>query len=450
MSKSVRKKHVDDSLAGKLWSHLIKHHPFPDKDHKIEKSYVLKKILRIEYDSSAKKRLGNLSSTLYDDILKHYFRERYEQDEVYRNELELSVLRRFKLDELYYQKSNAVRNKLLKNPDSARKYQQLTNLESNLYYYSAMEKMIDRVPGLHAYNANLENYYRIAKLRFQCEIENRNNIIQSNTTGNDENNDPAGTSSAGHLLEEMYLGVLELNRSYDSEQYDALKERFLQEWKVFSEDDSLIFLSYLINFSTKRFKKGSNEDLREAFELYKFGVESALLIESNIITPDNFRNAVFSACGVKEFDWAEGFTTNYGRFLPASIQEGIINLAKARIAFGRKDFMSATELTVQDAQVGFTNKLLAKFILTKAYYELGTTKIAQLHSHVKSFESFLNRDGLHHENTKVACKNFLRIVKLLIREKNKPTKEQIDSKLAAYSLIVGKEWLKEKIAALPE
>lgn len=468
LSRALRKGHANNSIPAILLNYFVGLYPFDQSEEEREairlkkqvdplgKDFVIREVLHSDVKASTRVRVSKELYKLYEEAIKYFLDIHLQEKKILKAELELEVLRKLKMDELFYAQAGDLRKELLKLPDCADKYIRLAHLENSVYHYCPTEKITDDLTELTQYNRYLEAYYRIGKWKYLGEVTNRKNILnkdlfteQAFTTVTDQSD---FSSPKGYgLLKELYQGIYQLSLRVNPDSYHVMKKLLWEHYPDFIEEDRLILLSHLINYASKNINRGIENSTVEIYELYRFGAEHRILLESNFIVVDNFRNAVSVACAMKDFTWAKQFIEEYEIHLPESTRKSVKALAVARIDFGEENYLKVLDLEHPDyEQKGAGNKLIARLLLVQSYYELGVDYKPTLISKIKSFESFSNRKNMYHEDSITSIINFLRLLKVIIRENNRPSKNVIFEQMDSYALIANRPWIANKIAALPE
>lgn len=434
----------------KLFKHLIKFYP-KFENEKLSKEYVITKVLELK--GSPVKRVSNEAHKIFEWLLDFLIAEKLKSDTLEREKYIIEILKEKKLDGLFYKKSGQVTKKLKDSAVNIWDYLDLTKLNHEQYYYSPTEKIVQEEETLTEAYANLKIFFAIASLKYECELLNRTNILQKEEVKLSINRSFIGKTFFQYRAKPKLLLVfeklLEFIKDPDAARFQELKNILFEEQDAISSEDQLILLSYLINYASFSAKKGNENGLLDAFELYKFGIENAILIESGFISIDNFRNTIFLACELSKFNWADQFIKSNQKYLPIRYRENICALSYARIAFGRKYFDRALNLL---NDIEFKNNsyiLLTKFIQVRCYYELRSIFPEVLYNFIISFDVFLARNKMLNSNTISAYRSFLRILRLLLRSGHILEAGDMLQELEQQEFLVGRSWLIEKIQSYP-
>ena len=446
--KHIRLSFGPDNIPLRILVYLKNYHPHFDPVV-VKKEVILKKVLQLEWSSKKAKRLSNEAHKLYGELLDFLISEKLKTDKVLRDQLIVDLLRERKLDDLFYKKAMATKKMIAKSAPSIWTMLQLFVLNHKEYYYAPMHKITLDIAPLHDAHFFLETFYELAKLKYLSEDNNRTNILacQGTMTNQNLSSDMVSKSTSDlHFLKELYTKILELNTTKADAVYDQLKDILFKNHIRITKEDQLIVLTYLINRANSDFREGNRNGILSAFELFRFGIEHQIFIESGFISAGNFRNIVFTACEVEALDWVEQFVETHQKYLVEEDKRDIVAIAKARIAFGQQDFQGSigylSKVDLKDASY----KLLVKFLQVRCYYELNNKELCT--DATKSFEQFLRREKTLGPRTLQSYQNFLAILRLLLPRKRNMSPSIILEKLVEKEWIAGKSWLQSKIAEL--
>jgi len=153
-----------------------------------------------------------------------------------------------------------------------------------------------------------------------------------------------------------------------------------------------------INYCIKKMNTGNTPFIREAFELFRMGIENKFLIENNIISKSTFLNVAINGMLLKEFDWVENFIHEYQKYLENHHRESIVVYGLASLYYEKGEYDKSMQHLIQNEINDLTLNLNSKSILLKMYYE--EEEFDALESLLGSFATFLQRKkvmGYHKE-----------------------------------------------------
>ncbi|MDX1666547.1 MAG: hypothetical protein R3350_04935, partial [Saprospiraceae bacterium] len=235
-----------------------------------------------------------------------------EADEI---QFELYTLREFvvrKLEKHYNFQRRKLKRVLEDSPQESERdyyYQyQFSRIASEHFISSKTVRRYDE--NLQLASDRLDDYYFLNKLRFSCEMLNRRSILSA------EYETPFVEEVSNHLLRreerrpltDIYLQIFESLNHQGSEftvqQLLATIQR--QSEKVAVENRREIYL-YAINICAQQIRKGKEELLPVALQLYKDGISDKSLFDGEYLSHWTYNNVVKLALRLRRFDWTESF-----------------------------------------------------------------------------------------------------------------------------------------------
>merc|ERR1712127_963375 len=123
---------------------------------------------------------------------------------------------------------------------------------------------------------NLDKFYAISKLKYACELKNRNQVLQNKLPEIKLLKELVKESNVeDSVLHQCFFLAYQLFQKRDEKTYLDLKNIITKNIKNISSENQHIFLTYLINHHSCRIKNGlllSRSELFELLELYQFGI----------------------------------------------------------------------------------------------------------------------------------------------------------------------------------
>lgn len=124
-----------------------------------------------------------------------------------------------------------------------------------------------------------------------------------------------------------------------------------------------------INYCIGKMNAGEEFYIREAFELYKQGIDKKIIIEDGVMSRWTYRNVVSIALKLKEYKWTENFITECRIYLKEEYRDNFYNYSRARLFFDKRDYDKAREFLVNKDFNDILLNLSAKSLLLKIFYE---------------------------------------------------------------------------------
>jgi len=226
----------------------------------------------------------------------------------------------------------------------------------------------------------------------------------------------------------------------DNEKYFLqLRKKMLEYQNNFAESEMRDINLLAINFCIKKMNTGKEEYIKEALELYRFGLERKYLIENNEISTSTYRNVVLIGIKLKEYIWVEEFIKNYKPNLNYKIRNSISNYCLATLRYEQKKYKEAMRLLIDFSSKDYTLFLSAKFTLAKMYYELN--EINPLDSLLQSMNAYLNNKKKIGEKVKSFYKKIIKLLKKLLKLiPSKTAKNKFRAEVTELSVPSAREW----------
>lgn len=222
------------------------------------------------------------------------------------------------------------------------------------------------------------------------------------------------------------------------EHFHALKEGLRGSGGVFSKSERKDLFLLANNYCIRRINTSQKAYIREAFELYRQGMEGGVYLEEGILSKWTYNNVIILGLNLGEFDWTEDFIQTYKDILPPEVREDSYLFNWAKFHFEKGDYTTAMPLLLQSKFDDQLHNLGAKTMLAKMYYEL--EEWDALGNHLDSFQQYLHRHGelgYHKEN----YLNFIAFVRKLMAFPNKEFALALAREIQETRVLTEKAWL---------
>lgn len=395
---------------------------------------------------SSPKAISNKSSDLYRILIDYLVKKELDTDEhkFAKDTIILDILEKRSLDKLREQKWNAIKKAFDKNQivDSWSPIKEIQINELNYYKkagnkYDANNKILGN---------SLELLYQFElglKSKYACEILYRSQFLTSphneklyksilNATPNQNN---FFQNIFYKLFKALFTSNLELYR----ETFLLLKD---SNGKLSEKDKHIVFL-HLINFSAQQSRKNRQPYGSELLALFKFGLETQILLKDQQITRVRFHNIVDVACKTGDIDFGKNFIQDYHKYLPTDQIKDTVILAQAITSFSEKDFGGVQEKLSRINFKYIDEKFRAQSLILSSLYELhGNSSTTWDKCH--AFKAFLDRKNTNiGKNFLASYRTFINTVEKLMKEEMK--KIEIQRYIEAADNIVMRYWLLDKL-----
>ena len=140
-----------------------------------------------------------------------------------------------------------------------------------------------------------------------------------------------------------YLLYWSFKETDGSEFYFSARDMFLKNKNMFSLEYKNEVYQYLRNYCIDKTNRGEAGYYKEIFTLNNSIIQEGLFKDLNVVNSktNNFRNFIFAALRLNEFEWAENFINIYSKELPEEIREDEVNLNSGILKVYKKDFVDA-------------------------------------------------------------------------------------------------------------
>lgn len=246
-----------------------------------------------------------------------------------------------------------------------------------------------------------------------------------------------------------YQIYLTIHENENTQHYYKLKRLIETYIGSFPKDEAEDIYESALNYCISKVNSGVGEFYQEYLSLYKSMLKEEYLFEDGKLSPTRFRNIVFAATRVEEYNWAEEFIKNYSERLDENYRKNAVTFNLARLFYYRKEYSKVIEYLRNVDFDDIIYELNSKVMLITTYYD--TDEIEPLYSLLDSFNVFLNRKKrTMPEQRNKRFKLFISFVKKLINinpyEKNNIEKLQLEIQNAGN--FSNKQWLLERVEDL--
>lgn len=198
---------------------------------------------------------------------------------------------------------------------------------------------------------------------------------------------------------QVYYQIYQALNTGKVEHYDLLKILVLQSFEQFPIAEMRDILLLTINFCIRKLNAGEKPFLREAFNWYKQGFETKILLRNNEISRFTYNNVIIIAMKIEEFEWTKLFIENYKNYIAELYRHDTYYFNLALWYEYQKQYDEVLNLLQKVEFNDVLQTLHSKVILIRIYYELD--EIKALESLLDSIRIYLYRHkklGYHKEN----------------------------------------------------
>ncbi len=255
------------------------------------------------------------------------------------------------------------------------------------------------------------------------------------------------------LLEIYYCiyKAIQLNKDIQSEKYYfRLKEIFFAHLNEFTIGEKCYIFDAMATYCMMR-DSINDHFSRECFEVYKNMLkENAFKYNPNeYMSTTLYGNIIFWAYDLEEYDWLEKFISKYSDDLRPENKDDLVNLAKAHLYFGKKDFLNSLHSIDKVRNEFLLYKIQVRNLKFKLYFELNF--IEEAYKLIDSFRHFLKENTEINEIFKERAIDFIGIYVKLLNGKSDTSAIDFESLRARIDNMQGYElrpWMLSKLNEL--
>ncbi len=296
---------------------------------------------------------------------------------------------------------------------------------------------------------HLDTYYLSVKLRFCCEMVNRQKLVERNYETNfmQEILDylDARVMDLVPPIEIYYTILKGLLNEEDESYFIKLKELYLKYYQLFGEYEARELYLYIINYCVRKINAGKTNYYKELFDIYKFVLKNKILLENNVISPWSYANIVTVGVRNNQFEWTHDFIQEYKSKLDKKVRPNAYAYNLAYWHFNKGQFTKAQEMLTRVKFEGLIYNLSSRVLLMRIYFELDESE--PLFSLAESFRKFVKRNSILASKRRIPYLNFIKFTTKLARtpKSSKARLTRLKESVEEGIESVNKPWILEKI-----
>lgn len=335
-------------------------------------------------------------------------------------------------------------------------YMELRSLNHGLYYHPITNRQASGISGIKKAMDNLDLFYAQTKLLYSLELKAREYLFGETPAVILENKpilDRETFLAAESPVCSIYLKILKLyDFVYDKNIFNEARSLLSEHIQTIGSEERAVIILHLLNYCIRLINKGKSKFFREAFELYKTGLQYGAFIEQNRLSEVLFSNIVSVGARCGEFVWVKNFIQEHRHFLEEEERESATLLSLAFLAFNEGKYSQAIDLLLNHTFEKPLNTIKSKTILLRTYFELfvrDDSYYELLLAQTLSFEKHIRRNK---DISTEKADGFLNFIKLTRRVANGLLENHIPEDLIdaieSHVSLPYKEWLLQKAGKL--
>lgn len=431
----------------RLLNHLKKYAPnFDHKDLSKQKSYAAVH----PGEPYSEKKMGYYLSFSVQLVEEFLAAEIYNKRSVYKQTLLLDQYNDWGMESAFHKVlKNAKRDHKKKDLRDADFYFDQFILENseNRFFDKQNQHLYDE--SVQRAANHLDTYYLSEKLRFCCEMVNRQKLVERtyDLRFMDEildylDNQDTEQVPPVAIYHTILKGLLD---EEDETHFTTLKKLYNKYYSLFSDYEAKEMYLYIINYCVRKINGDNPNYYKELFDIYKFVLDHNILLENNVISPWSYANIVTVGVRNYQFKWTYKFIQEYKSKLEKKVRANAYAYNLAYWHFNNGDFSKAQEMLTKVKFEGLIYNLNSRVLLMRIYYELQEEE--PLFSLAESFRKYVKRNSILAASRREPYLNFIKFTTKLARaSKDNKTRLQELEKVVKDGLdAVNKPWILEKI-----
>ena len=381
-------------------------------------------------------RLNHLMSWLAAALREFLSWREGQSDPVQVRLLSCRALRRLGLDEEFEKEWTQAQAALEAQPHRDEQYHyQVHLLLRERYEHASLQRRAGGLP-LADMARHADTAYRLNRLRYECSAQ----VASAVSRG-----EPATEAEPLPDTLRMYENLLEALRQPEQEAAFFTAKRLLEEnWQRFRGNERRDLYLLALNFCIRKINNGQRAFMRDAFDLYRSGLENRALFEYEHLSRFTYKNAVTAGLNLHEYEWVRQFIEEYRAYLHPRERHSAYCYNLAVWHFWQPDYDQAMILLRETDFADPLTNLDARSILLRIYYERGYGEA--LESHLDSFMSYLRRQkniGYQRDN----YLNLIRFTRKLLRtdDSDRAGKAALREEIGQTAALAERAWLLEQL-----
>lgn len=431
--------HPKKERAISLYQYLEKEYPrFPAKNLSPE----LLSQAAYPLQEATKKNILNLLSSLYSWAKDFLIWQHQLNNPIKKELLWLEVLKNRQMDhEFKLQSELATKTIEQQHASNIWDYLDQLNLYHQIWTHPSTQRHTPNIEVLDKSLDTLDRFYDTVKMNYEAEKLNRTHFYQNqpNKRSPSEQSEPTEKKQED-LLTRIAKLQFDLAKEQKKEDYLQLKSIFLSSTAQLAEQTKSILLQHLINY-TAGGSRGEHKSYfyREAFQLYENGLQAGLLLSNGPITGHTFNNIISTALWLNKLKWVEKFINDFAPFIDPTVQKQTELLARAMVAFHKKDhnspyFRELQAISYTDPQ----HAIRVKTLVLRNLYEGQEDKTILLLFN-NAFKKYLTRNKKLTGGLLASCLNFTVCFRHLVM--NRMTSIEFEEAIKNSTPLILSDWL---------
>lgn len=353
--------------------------------------------------------------------------------------------------------SAAVFKELDKELDLSTSFEKLAIYNHN-HYFPFETKKAKGHPDLLTINNFLDRTFIINKLRFFCEILSAQKFYNKTRELPFEQEVllMANKLKNTNPLIEIYLGLIELIKTQDGNQFLATQKLYFEIQANLNLPESAVIQTLLLNFTINKYLERDTTYLNYQFELYKIGIENDLFSIFTDFNYSQFLNIALFGIKLNQLDFVKSLLETKSNLLPKKIRQACKDLVNAYYYFAEGNFDKANQLALDLHKSPILIALRARLLALRCHFEFYSNDPSFYQSFISDcnkFKRYINKLSVLSDHRKAGYLNHMEILRELAyylnsSRKNKKKLSMLLLKIEQTKKLVAWEALINKITNL--
>lgn len=318
-------------------------------------------------------------------------------------------------------------------------YQYLMGKAAANHFYSLQVRKFD--PSLQTVSDQLDKFYFFQKLRYSCEMLNRQTIIRAEYELNfvDEVQEHLLQAQEIDPLIEIYLRIyLSIKDAEEEGHFKKLLQLIETHGHTIDQKIKREIYLYAINFCAPKIRKGVGAYTSIMLDLYTKGIQTRALFSGDYLSHWTYSNVVKLALRLKRYEWTENFIKEQSINLSPEVREGAEYYNLAELYYHQDAYDKVLDQLNMLQLFDPHHHLGSRVILLKTYYALEAEE--PLLSLLSSFSVYLRRNRQISAAMKKTYLNFCNLLHQIMR-RNPKKWEALGEEIQQTQPLAERAWL---------
>ena len=428
--------------------YVLSYYPHFDSP-KLQQEYAFRKIFKTK--DYKYRRLMKTVSQVHIDLKQYLIQQTLEKDTFLKDYLLAKIYTKYNLlheRQLLIDKKIDVAKATVKAVAQPNDFFETLQWHELAFFSEDKTTNKDQKTGIEAAMHALDWYYLGKKLKYACEMATQQKLY--NQQYDIQLLQPILTlcensQAALPLYHQVYFTAWKLITAPTDAIFKQLQTLFINHYQALKQEDQLIILTHLINYTIAQIRANATNAPQLAFDLYDFGLQQKIFTIDVSFVDVHFSNIISIATSTGKLVWVEQLLAgSIGKLVQNRLPSNY-SLALARINFAKKAYDQCIAHLIEVDYSVFSFSFRARIYQIACFYDLNEAPDV-IETQCKSFESYLRRYAKKYPTTVKSCLNFIYFVRKL--NAINPDKMRLQEMLNTIKTISFQTWLSQKIEAL--